>query len=77
MTDIERDAMLRELHQAIKGIPGTDDKGMLGDMKEIKTTVKDVCEDQNKLKGKVNNLIWFMAGSGVLAGGTIIKMIVG
>ena len=77
MTDTDRDNMLRELHQAIKGIPGTDDKGMLGDLKQVKDTIKSVCEDQNKLKSKVNGLIWFLAGSGLLFGGTITKLLIG
>ena len=74
MTDEE---MLREVHQAVLGIKGTDDRGILGDMKKVRETIESVCADQNKLKGTVHNLIWFLAGTGLLAGGTLIKLLVG
>ena len=77
MTDLERDVMLQQLHQAVVGIPGTADKGMLGDMKQVKETIKSVCDDQNKLKGTVHNLIWFLGGTGVLTAGAIAKLLIG
>ena len=36
MNPEERDELVRETHQAVLGIKGTDDKGMVGDIKEIK-----------------------------------------
>ena len=72
MTDLE---MIRQVHQAIFGLSDTDEKGMVGDIKDIKKTVADVCSDQTKLKIKVGNLIWFLAGTGLLAGGTLIKLL--
>ena len=74
MTDLE---MIRQVHQAIFGLSDTDEKGMVGDIKEIKKTVAEVCSDQTKLQGKVNNFIWFLAGTGVLSVGTIVKLLVG
>lgn len=42
----ERDKLAQETHQALLGIPGTDDKGLVGDVKEIKTQL-------NSLNGRV------------------------
>ena len=37
----ERDGLIRETHQALLGILGTEDKGVVGDVKEIKAHLED------------------------------------
>ena len=80
MTDIDRDIMLQQVHQAMFGVKDTEETGIVGDIKEIKKTVKDVCSDQNKLNSKVHNLIWYLIGSGVITAGagiSFLKMVIG
>ncbi|KKL17996.1 hypothetical protein LCGC14_2479920 [marine sediment metagenome] len=38
----ERDKLAQETHQALLGISGTADKGLVGDVKEIATELKKV-----------------------------------
>ena len=37
----ERDRLTQESHQALLGIPGTEEKGLVGDVKEIKGHLED------------------------------------
>lgn len=39
MTKYEK--LINELHQAVLGVPGTDDTGMVGDIKEVKKYQRD------------------------------------
>ena len=41
MKPAERDKLTQETHQALLGIPGTEDKGLVGDVKEIKAHIED------------------------------------
>ena len=41
MKPSERDKLTQETHQALLGIPGTEDKGLVGDFKELKEVVKE------------------------------------
>ncbi|KKL98834.1 hypothetical protein LCGC14_1820460 [marine sediment metagenome] len=41
MKAAERDKIAQETHQALLGIPGTEDKGLVGDVKEIKLHLED------------------------------------
>ncbi len=41
MNTAQRDDLLKETHQAVLGIKGTDDNGMAGDIKEIKLHLED------------------------------------
>ncbi len=55
----ERDELFRQTHQALLGVPGTDEKGMAGDIKEIKTRLKI-------LNGQVSlNTLYRKIGTGV------------
>ena len=38
----ERDKLAQETHQALLGIPGTADKGLVGDVKDLKGELKSV-----------------------------------
>ena len=72
MTDEERDDKLNAVYIAVLGIPGTDNKGMSGDMKDLRKSVteslKSICDNHDKLKSVVYGLIWFLTGTGILAG---------
>ena len=49
------DDMVREMYQVIMGIPDTEEKGMLGDIKSIK-------EDMQRINGSVQaNTHWRIA----------------
>ena len=67
----ERDQMLQEVHQGIWGVKGTEDKGLMGDFKELKEAVKEQNGRHHKLSKKVNILIGALVGSGLLTGGGI------
>ena len=41
MKPAERDKLTQETHQALLGIPGTEEKGLVGDVKEIKGHLED------------------------------------
>ena len=74
MTD---EQMIREVYQAMFGVHATDETGMIGDIKDIKKSIRNIYNDQNKLKNRVNSLTYFLLGSGLLAGGTIVKLLIG
>jgi len=40
MKPSERDDLIKETHQALLGVKGTEDKGLVGDFKELKEVVK-------------------------------------
>ena len=42
MKPAERDKIIQETHQALLGIPGTEDFGLVGDVKEVKADVKKI-----------------------------------
>ena len=64
MMDTEEIKLLRELHQAVIGIPGTDDKGMIGKLNTL-------CDEHDKLKIVVYTLIALLVGGGIITGGII------
>lgn len=59
--DNEEIKLLRELHQAVIGIPGTDDKGMMGKLNTL-------CDEHGKLKITVYTLIALLIGGGIITG---------
>ena len=75
MTDEERDEKLNAVYMAVLGIPGTDNKGMSGDMRDLRKfvteSVKTICDNHDKLKAVVYGLIWFLTGTGLLTGAGI------
>lgn len=42
MKAAERDNLVRETHQALLGIAGTEEKGVAGDVKEMKKDIKAI-----------------------------------
>ena len=51
MKPAERDRLTQETHQALLGVKGTEDKGLVGDFKELKAVVKEHNKgiEQNRL----------------------------
>ena len=46
MKAVERDILIHAIYQGMYGVSGTEEKGMIGD-------IKDIREDQGEQKGKV------------------------
>ena len=80
----ERDNLTRETHQALLGIPGTEDKGLVGDFKDIKTVVMKNSKDINTIwtlqveRNKPSKKALSGYGAGVLAiGAALWKAFIG
>ena len=52
MKPSERDRLTLESHQALLGIPGTEDKGLVGDVKEMKGELKVINSRVTKVEVK-------------------------
>ena len=48
MKPAQRDDLIKQIHQSIYGVGGTEDKGMAGDVKEMKDCLKKVKSDVTK-----------------------------
>jgi len=79
MKPAERDKLTQETHQALLGIPGTADKGLVGDVRELKGDLKhmngrvgDVVEQTDK---NTNDIKWIKRIGG--AGGTALTALIG
>ena len=70
MTD-EEFKLLREVHQGLYGVKGTEEKGLLGDFKDLSDEFKTHCKDNDKTKTVLYWLIGVLIGAGVLTGGSI------
>jgi hypothetical protein len=57
--------LIRETHQAVFGVPGTEEKGISGDIKEI----KDLIVAQNGRYRKLSNRVWYLYGALGIGGG--------
>ena len=66
MTRYER--IINEVHQAVLGVPNTEDKGMVGDLKDLKAHVKKQNNRITKLEIKVYSSMGVaaVAGAGIL-----------
>jgi len=58
----ERDKLIRQVHQSIYGVAGTEDKGMAGDVKTIKDCLNNVKKDVTK------NTAWRKDSKGMVGG---------
>lgn len=63
--------LINEIWQGLYGVPNTDDKGVYGDIKEIKAEIKQQNGKVRKLTRNFWILIGFLVGSGILAGGIV------
>ena len=62
----ERDELLIELKTAVVGMKDTDEKGMVGDVKEIKDTLKKQNGRIRKNTIAIASLVSFLTGLGIL-----------
>ena len=65
----EMQPVLNTLHTVILGVPGTEEKGLVGDVKEIKDSVAGLSKSHGKLKRNFYILVGMLIGSGVITGG--------
>lgn len=73
-TQDEIKEILIEVKTAVLGIEGTDEKGMAGDIKEIKQQIKKQNGKIMKNRIIITALIFFLAGVGVLEGADVIHL---
>ncbi len=65
--------LIQQVHQGFFGVPGTEEKGMVGDMKEMKLSVKEHGEaiaglkSQSKRSKKEVGGIWAMVLAMIVA----------
>ncbi len=69
MPDKTQKQMIYETHQAMFGVGGSEDTGLVGDVKEIKTNVKAQNSRVGKLEGKVAKIYGMIAGAALVGGG--------
>ena len=69
MPDKSQKQMIYETHQAMFGVEGSEDYGLVGDVKEIKTNVKVQNMRVSKLEGKVARIYGMIAGAALVGGG--------
>jgi len=74
LTPAKRDQYLIELYTAVLGVPGTDDKGMAGDIKELEKHTKRQNGRISKNTIYIVALFGLMAGLGLLEGTGIIHL---
>lgn len=64
MTEKTQKQMIQETHQGMFGVEGTDDKGLVGDVKDIKSEIKE----QNGRVRKNSKMIYIIVGVLVVVG---------
>ena len=74
MNDSERDALLMELKTAVVGIEGTEEKGMAGDIKEIKENGKKQNGRVRKNTIAIASLTSLLIGMGILEWSQVINV---
>ena len=79
MTEKTQGDMIREIWQGMYGVPETEEDGIVGDVKEV---IKQVTKQNGRITrntNKINYIIGFLAGIGIISGGTygVIRLIGG
>ena len=69
--DLTQKQMISEVHIVLLGVKGTDDKGLVGDVHDIKEALRDLASSHNHLKRCFWVLVSFLIGSGVIAGSIV------
>jgi len=69
MVEKTQKKLIQEVHQAMFGVPNTEDMGLVGDFKEVRQAVREQNHRYHKLNGKVNKIIGIVIGCGILSGG--------
>lgn len=76
MTDKPQKQLILETHQAIiqlstvlLGVPDTEDKGLVGEVKDVKLNLNNLGKSHNKLKKNFWILVGALVGSGAIGSG--------
>ena len=69
MKTSERDDLIKATHQALLGIPNTEDMGLVGDFKELKEVVKQQNRRIGKVENKQSKTKGILIGLGILGSG--------
>lgn len=84
MADKTQKQMIQETHQTVTqlntvllGVPNTDDRGLCGEVKDVKLVVSDLGKSHGKLKRNFWLLVGTLAGSGAIGGGIYSLLNVG
>ena len=75
MADKSQEEIAREVHQAVLGVNGTDDRGLVGDLKEL---VKLFREQNGRVRRntlKITAIIFLLVGTGIVGGLEIADVI--
>ena len=63
---LTQEKMIQELYTTLLGVKGTDEKGLVGDVKEAFKEIKSLRTSQNKLSRNPWILIAALSGSGII-----------
>lgn len=69
MTGKSQEQLIWEVHQGMFGVEGSDDKGLVGDMKETKADVKNQNGRVTKVEGKIRYIYGMIVGAALAGGG--------
>lgn len=69
MPDKSQKQMIYETHQAMFGVGGSEDKGLVGDVRGIAANVKTQNSRVDKLETKVAKIYGMIAGAALVGGG--------
>ncbi len=61
-------SLIGEVHQAVLGVPDSDDKGLVGDVKELVKTVKEQNSRIRKNEVRISRIVGILIGMSVLGG---------
>ena len=78
MTEKTQKKLIQETHQSVNtlttvllGVPNTDDKGLVGEVKQVKLNMKEQWKSHNKLSTRVWMLWGIVLAVGVIASGIV------
>jgi len=69
MTGKSQEQLIWEVHQGMFGVEGSDDKGLVGDMKETKADIKNQNGRVTKVEGKIRYIYGMIVGAALAGGG--------
>ena len=69
MTDKTQKEMAHDVYQAMFGVEGSDEKGMVGDIKEIRADVKAQNGRVSKVELKLGRIYGMVIGAAAFGGG--------
>ncbi len=61
--------LVQEIHTVLLGVPGTENGGLVQEVKDVKTDVKELGKSHGKLKRNFWILVGALIGSGAIGSG--------